>query len=140
MLDCPVMQCRQRYPVLFSPAKNTMQLFMWQRNSVGVAHSIMNCCDVLGALMMLLRMHQSHLHEPWRLVTFNFTHSCRWLAGTRAIKLARMRRRRTESQLQYSSCFWLRRPSRLTLRYCLKCWLSSVVYHSLCIALLDAVC
>ena len=29
------MQCvRDWYPALFSPAKNTMQLFMWQRNIV----------------------------------------------------------------------------------------------------------
>ena len=45
------MQCvRDRYPALFSPAKNTMQLFMWQHDSVGVAQYIMVCFDVLGAL------------------------------------------------------------------------------------------
>ena len=32
-----------RYPALFSPATNTMQLFMWQRDIVGVAHYIMDC-------------------------------------------------------------------------------------------------
>ena len=45
------MQCvRDRYPALFSPAKNTMQLFMWQRDIVGVAHYIKDCFEVLGAL------------------------------------------------------------------------------------------
>ena len=45
------MQCvRDRYPALFSPAKNTMQLFMWQRNIVGVAHFVQDCFEVLGAL------------------------------------------------------------------------------------------
>ena len=29
---------------------NTMQLFMWRRDNVGVAHYIMACGDVLGAL------------------------------------------------------------------------------------------
>ena len=33
VLECPAMQCvRDQYPALFSPAQNTMQLFMWQRN------------------------------------------------------------------------------------------------------------
>ena len=45
------MQCvRHRYPALSSPAKNTMQLFMWQRDIVGVAHHITECSDVLVAL------------------------------------------------------------------------------------------
>ena len=45
------MQCvRDRYPALFSPAKNTMQLFMWQRNIVGMAHFVQDCFEVLGAL------------------------------------------------------------------------------------------
>ena len=45
------MQCvRDRYPALFSPAKNTMQLFMWQHDIVGVAHFIQDCFEVLGAL------------------------------------------------------------------------------------------
>ena len=36
------MQCvRVRYPALFSRAKDTMQLFTWQRDIVGVAHYIM---------------------------------------------------------------------------------------------------
>ena len=39
-----------RFKGLFSPAKNTMQLFMWQRDIVGVAHYIMDCFEVLGAL------------------------------------------------------------------------------------------
>ena len=43
------MQCvRDRYPALFSPAKNT----------------ILMC---LVPLKMLLMMHQPHLHQPWRL-------------------------------------------------------------------------
>ena len=41
---------RDRYPALFSPAENTMQLFMWQRDIVGVAHYIMDCFEVLGTL------------------------------------------------------------------------------------------
>ena len=35
---------------LFSPATNTMQLLMWRRNIVGVAHYIQDCFEVLGAL------------------------------------------------------------------------------------------
>ena len=51
VFECPAMQCvRDRYPALFSPAKNTMQLFMWQRNIVGVAHFVQDCFEVLGAL------------------------------------------------------------------------------------------
>ena len=51
VFECPAMQCvRDRYPALFSPAKNTMQLFMWQRDIVGVAHYIKDCFEVLGAL------------------------------------------------------------------------------------------
>ena len=43
MFECPAMQCvRDRYPALFSPANNTMQLFMWQRNIVGAAQYIMD--------------------------------------------------------------------------------------------------
>ena len=33
----------------FSLAENTMQLFMWQRNIVGVAHHIKDCFEVLDA-------------------------------------------------------------------------------------------
>ena len=51
VFECPAMQCvRDRYPALFSPAKHTMQLFMWQRNIVGVAHFVQDCFEVLGAL------------------------------------------------------------------------------------------
>ena len=33
LFEFPAMQCvRVRYPTLFSPANNTMQLFMWQGN------------------------------------------------------------------------------------------------------------
>ena len=41
---------RDRYPALFTPANNTMQLFMWQRNIVGVAHFVKDYFEVLGAL------------------------------------------------------------------------------------------
>ena len=51
LFECPAMQCvRDQYPALFSPAKNTMQLFMWQRNIVGVAHFVQDCFEGLGAL------------------------------------------------------------------------------------------
>ena len=51
VFECPAMQCvRDRYPALFSPATNTMQLFMWQHDIVGVAHFIQDCFEVLGAL------------------------------------------------------------------------------------------
>ena len=47
--ECPEMQCvRGRYPALFSPAQNTMQLFMC--GIVGVAHFVQDCFEVLGAL------------------------------------------------------------------------------------------
>ena len=50
------MQCvRDWYLHVFSPAENTMQLFMWQRDIVRVAHGIMDCFDVsLVPLLMLL--------------------------------------------------------------------------------------
>ena len=36
VFECPAMQCvRYQHPTLFSPAKNTMQLFMWQHDIVG---------------------------------------------------------------------------------------------------------
>ena len=51
VLECPAMQpVRDRYPALFSPACSTMQLFMWQPDTVGVAHYILDCFDFLGAL------------------------------------------------------------------------------------------
>ena len=51
VFECPAMQCvRDRYPALFIPAENTMQLFMWQRNLVGLAHDIKDCFEVLVAL------------------------------------------------------------------------------------------
>ena len=50
VFECPAMQCvRDRHPALFSPANNTMQLFMWQRNIVGVAHFVKDCFEMLGA-------------------------------------------------------------------------------------------
>ena len=39
-------------PALFSPAEDTMQLFMWQRDIVGVAHNIMDQSMRLAPLMM----------------------------------------------------------------------------------------
>ena len=43
VFECPAMQCvRDRYSALLSPAQNTMQLFMWQRNIVRVAYYIMD--------------------------------------------------------------------------------------------------
>ena len=68
-----------RYPALFSPAESTMQLYMWQHDIVGVAHCVMDGFDILMSLMlclMLLMMHQPHLHQPWRLDHCNLlTHS-----------------------------------------------------------------
>ena len=62
------MQCvRDRYPALFSPTKNTMQLFMQQRNIVGVALYIKIVLRCLVPSMMLLMMRKPHLHQPWRL-------------------------------------------------------------------------
>ena len=40
-------QLRFRAPALFIPAENTMQLFMWQLDTVWVAHYIMECFVVL---------------------------------------------------------------------------------------------
>ena len=37
----------------FSPANNTMQLFMWQRNIVGVAHFVQDCFDVIHSFIVL---------------------------------------------------------------------------------------
>ena len=51
MSECPAMQrVQDQYPALFKPAKNTLQLFMWQRDIVRVAHFIMDSPDLLGAL------------------------------------------------------------------------------------------
>ena len=41
---------RDHYPGLLSPAKSTMQLFMWQHAIVGVANYFKDCFDVRGAL------------------------------------------------------------------------------------------
>ena len=65
MLDCPAMQgVRDRYPALLSPAKSTMQLFMWQLNIVGVAHTS-------GVVLRCLVPSMMHLHQPWRLERCN---------------------------------------------------------------------
>ena len=51
VLECPAMQpVRDHHPALFSPACSTMQLFMWQPDTVGVAHYMLDCLDFLGAL------------------------------------------------------------------------------------------
>jgi hypothetical protein len=51
VFECPALQWLwDRYLALFGPAKNTMQLFMWQRDIVGVAHYIKGYLEVLGAL------------------------------------------------------------------------------------------
>ena len=60
MLCLSVLPCqcmRDWYPALLSPAETTMQLFMWQRDTVGVAHYIM---DVSRCLML----PQSHFICP----------------------------------------------------------------------------
>ena len=47
------MQCvRDRYTALFSPGTctDTMQLFMWQRVILRVAHYIIHRIDMIGAL------------------------------------------------------------------------------------------
>ena len=45
VLECPVMQpVRDHYPALFSPARSTTQLFIWQHDIVGVAQYILDCC------------------------------------------------------------------------------------------------
>ena len=51
-----------RYAALFSPGNITMQLFMWQRVIVGVAHCITDCFDVLGALDDAPDDATPHLH------------------------------------------------------------------------------
>ena len=62
---------RDWQPDLFDPAENNMQLFMWQRDTVTVwgGHATMMrvCFMCLLPLMMLLVMHQAHIHQPWRL-------------------------------------------------------------------------
>ena len=47
-------QCvRDRYPAWFSPAKTPCSC-SWQRDIVGVAHDVMGCLDVLGALDIII--------------------------------------------------------------------------------------
>ena len=51
VFECPAMQCvRDRFPAMFSTAKNNMQLFMWQHDIVGVGTLHQDCFEVLGAL------------------------------------------------------------------------------------------
>ena len=82
---------RDRYPDLFSPDKNTMQLFMWQRDIVGApgwlttSWIVLRCSSLhapTGALGGGPVMHQPHIHQPWRLDRCNllihsFIHSLR---------------------------------------------------------------
>ena len=49
MHHCATQTVRYRYPALFGPAEDTMQLFMWQPDNVGVAHFVTDCFDPLGA-------------------------------------------------------------------------------------------
>ena len=78
VFECPAMQpVRDHYPALFSPAQGTMQLVMRQQAKLGMAHT--TSWIVLMPFvpcLMLLMMHQSHLHQPWRLDRCNtVTHS-----------------------------------------------------------------
>ena len=61
------------------PAKNTMQLLMWQLESVGAAHYVVDRFEVLCALDdASVAMRRPHLHQPWRLDRCNrFIHSPR---------------------------------------------------------------
>ena len=47
---CSALLCRAGSVSCLVQSCYTMQLFMWQREIVGVAHYIMECFDVLGAL------------------------------------------------------------------------------------------
>ena len=56
------------YPALFSPAKGSMQLFMWRPDIVGIAQLVMNCFDLLGAPPDAHddgSWTQAHVHQPW---------------------------------------------------------------------------
>ena len=62
MFERPAMRSvRERNPALFSPADNTMQLFQWQRDIVGVAHYIMGC--LMYTFLLPLMMQSTHLYE-----------------------------------------------------------------------------
>lgn len=71
VLEGPAMQfVWDRYPALFSPAKNTMQfcsLFIKQHDTVGVEHHRMHCSGVLVPCHMLLVMHVSQQDAFWGL-------------------------------------------------------------------------
>ena len=67
---------------VFSPAKNSMQLFTWQHDTVGVAHNILVCSASLKPCLMLLIMRPRgapHLHQPLAVLRkYNpFSQSCR---------------------------------------------------------------
>ena len=60
------MQCvRGQYPAL--SCSNLMQLFMWQRDDVVVAHYIMDRHGVLGVLDDAPDDASTSLLQPWRL-------------------------------------------------------------------------
>ena len=71
--------CEDRYPALLSPAKGSMQLFMWQPETVGVVHSVMNSSDLHGAapdvirvtIVMIVTRTRTHRNQPWRLDSSN---------------------------------------------------------------------
>ena len=59
---------RDRYLALFSPARSTMQLFMWQPDTVGVHITSWTVLISLVPCLMLLMLRQPHLHQPWRRI------------------------------------------------------------------------
>ena len=73
--ECPAMQSvRNGYPDQFSPAKNAMQLYMWLRDIVGVAHCIRDCPDVLGALSDAPDDASTSSLSAWRLEGDTYVH------------------------------------------------------------------
>ena len=64
-----------------------MQLFKWQRITVGWAHYVMGCFNVPGALSDALDdASPSHLHQPWRLDGFDTAQCGDGRAGARRFK------------------------------------------------------
>ena len=94
---CPAMQCvRERHPALFSFANNTSScscgsMTLWGLHTT--SWSVLMCLVPLRMLLMML--HQFHLHQPWRLDRCNsFIHSCLPLSHPLALTLS--------STLQYN--------------------------------------
>lgn len=52
-------------PALFSLCKCTVQLSMWQHDMVGVTHYIMAVLMSLVPCLMLMMVHQPHIHDSW---------------------------------------------------------------------------